>query len=227
MKKKPKYIYPLNYLEDGFQKTKLGIEDLVNASNILLEKKLYAPSLSISVIALEECGKIVILDSLLYLHKKEENYYKKSSISHTDKLNAVGFLSSFLLLIAEHDPQSKKDSRYLGAVTIVARHLHAEYKTTRDLYLGENFGILNKLKQKGLYSDFSENKFKNPALSIDEKISVQVNKLANRFARDIKDIMNKNAIDGYLSNAKKIRGKMLQEDWEKISDLLKVPKYEN
>ena len=89
--KKQKYIYALTCLEDGFLNIPIGIKDLVTASNILLEEKAFAPSLSLSVIALEECGKLFILDSLLFLRDKRNNYFKKKSISHKDKLDALQF----------------------------------------------------------------------------------------------------------------------------------------
>lgn len=222
-KKKQKYIYPLKYLEDGFLKIPLGIKDLIKASNILLKKKAYAPSLSLSVIALEECGKLFILDSLLFLRDKENNYYKKSSISHKDKLDALQFCIPLLLNISKHDEKYKNENtkeKFGIAIQIALKDLHNEYVTIREQLPKSDFRELDILKQKGFYTNYHNNEFKNPSSNIDEKLSIQINKLANSFIQNINFIMSRKTIDGYLSMAKNVRRKLSQEDWVKIADLL-------
>jgi AbiV family abortive infection protein len=225
LNKKQKYIYPLRHLEDGFFKIPLGIKDLIKASNILLEKKVYAPSLSLSVIALEECGKLFILDSLLFLRDKKNNYYKKSSISHKDKLDALQFCIPLLLNISKHDKKYKNENlkdKFQMAIKIGLKNLHIEYVQLREQLPRSDFRELDILKQRGFYSDSSDNIFKTPSSNIDKKLSIQINELANSFYQNITFIMNNEAVDDYISMAKNIRGKLSQEDWIKIADLLDV-----
>jgi len=142
--KKAKYIYPLKYLEDGFQKIPIATRELVNASNVLLAQKAYAPALSLSIIALEECGKIFILDSLLFLRNKENNYFKKSSISHKDKLAALQFLIPLLLFI------SKYDKKYKDAKT-KKRFKKAIHIGLDNLKLGNLKNLNRSIKEKNFF----------------------------------------------------------------------------
>ena len=223
--KKQKYIYPLKYLEDGFLNIPLGIKDLINSSNILLEQKAYAASLSLSVIALEECGKLFILDSLLLLRDKKNNYYKKSSISHKDKLDALQFCIPLFIDISKHDKNYKEQTtkeQFEMAIQIGMKNLHIEYVELKEHLINSDIRELDTLKQKGFYSDYSNNVFNTPSLNIDEKMAIKVNQLANSFNQNMTFIMNKEAIDGYISMAKNIRGKLSQEDWVKISAILDI-----
>jgi AbiV family abortive infection protein len=126
-KKKQKYIYALKYLEDGFLNIPIGIKDLVTASNVLLNEKAFAPSLSLSIIALEECGKLFILDSLLFLRDRKNNYFKKSSISHKSKLDALQFCIPLFINISKHDKNftnPKTKEQFERAIQIGMKNLH-------------------------------------------------------------------------------------------------------
>ena len=224
-KKKQKYIYPIKYLEEGFLKIPLGIKDLIEASNILLKKKAYAPSLSLSVIALEECGKLFILDSLLFLRDKEKNYYKKSSISHKDKLDALPFCIPLLLNISNHHEKYKNENtkeKFGIAIGLGLRNLHKEYVAIREQLPNSDFRELDMLKQRGFYTNYHNNEFKNPSSNIDEKLSIQINKLANSFIQNMNFIISRKAIEGYMAMAKNVRRNFSQEDWGKIANLLDV-----
>lgn len=221
--KKPKYIYPLNYLKNGFETIPVATRDLVNASNALLTQKAYAPALSLSIIALEECGKIFILDSLLFLRDKENNYFKKSSISHKDKLDAVQFSIPLLLEISKHDEKfrdEKTKKRFETAIRIGLKNLHDQYIELREKMPNSDIRQLDMIKQRGFYTDFYDNQFRIPSDGVEPEIATLANKLANSFIGNIEFIMNKKAISGYLSWAKKVRGNLSIEDWSKVISLL-------
>ena len=223
--KKTKYIYPLKYLEDGFQKIPIATRDLVNASNVLLTQKAYAPALSLSIIALEECGKIFILDSLLFLRDKENNYFKKSSISHKNKLDALQFSIPLLLNISKHDKKftdEKTKRMFETAIRIELKNLHEQYIELREKMPESDIRQLDMLKQRGFYTDFYDNQFRTPSEGVEPEITSLANKLANSFINNIEFILNKEAVRGYLSFAKKIRGTLSIEDWSKISCLLNM-----
>ena len=224
-KKKPKYIYPLNYLEDGFKRMPIATRDLVDASNVLLNQKAYAPALSLSIIALEECGKIFILDSLLFLRDKENNYFKKSSISHKDKLVALQFSIPLLLNISKYDKRfkdAKTKRRFETAIRIGLKNLHEQYVELREKMPDSDIRQLDMMKQRGFYTDFYDNRFRTPSEGAEPEITFLANKLANSFIGNIEFIMNKEAVGGYLSFAKKIRGTLSTENWTKISCLLEI-----
>ena len=223
--KKAKYIYPLKYLEDGFQKIPIATRELVNASNVLLAQKAYAPALSLSIIALEECGKIFILDSLLFLRNKENNYFKKSSISHKDKLAALQFLIPLLLFISKYDKKykdAKTKKRFKKAIHIGLDNLNRQYVELREKMVESDILLLDMLKQRGFYTDFYDNQFRIPSEGIEPEITSLTNKLANSYINNIEFIMQNESIRGYLSFAKKVRGSMSIEDWSKISNLLDI-----
>lgn len=202
----------------------LGIKDLVNASNVLQKEKIYAASLSLSIIALEECGKIFILDSLLFLRDKND-FYKKRSLSHKDKLDALQFTITLLATISEHHEDNKKDDTkviFKKATQIGLSNLHSEYKSLRDKLKNSDIRQFDHIKQNGFYTGYFNNEFKNPSSNIDIKLAIQVNKFANLFMQNLDFIMNEKTISKYASWGKNIRGKVSQEDWIKIEQLLKV-----
>lgn len=218
--KKPKYIRPLHFIESGFINIKATVNDLVKSSNLLLKKGAYAHALSLSVIALEECGKIFILDSLLFARDKNQNFYKKSSISHKDKLDAFQFSITLLNLISKMDTRylnEKTNHKFSLAVTIGLKNLHDKYKEIRDNLPDEDFRVLDIYKQKGFYSHESDNNYTTPFESVDKDLSVQINQLANLFLKNMKFIMNEQAVNDYITFAKRIRGNLSEDEWVKIN----------
>jgi hypothetical protein len=92
----------------------------------------------------------------------------------------------------------------------------------REQLPNSDFRELDILKQKGFYSDYSNNAFNTPSSNVDITIAIKVNELANSFVDNMTFILNKGAIDGYISMAKSIRGKLSQEDWVHISAILDI-----
>jgi len=217
--KKPKYLRPLSLLKDGYLTIPLGVEQLVDASNALINNESYAQSLSLSVIALEECGKLFLLDSLLFVRNKENDHYKKSAISHKNKLDAFQFLISLLMIVSKFDEKflnARTRERFSKAVTIGLFNLHEDYKNLRDTLPSNDIVQLDTFKQMGFYSSHLNQKFCIPSLVLDKELCLSTNKLANSFSTNMNFLLNKVAVENYIRNAKNIRSKMDENDWSKI-----------
>src|SRR5438105_12087331 len=101
MNKRP-YRNNLEFVEEGFSACWKNSTDLVNAAKVLLDSGFHGHALSLSVLALEELGKLFCIDGLLFArgedHKGEA--YVKSLKSHSLKLSALSLLPLLLQRIA-------------------------------------------------------------------------------------------------------------------------------
>ncbi len=88
MGKKQSYTSSMKILEAGFVACWNNIRDLVASAKLLKENGKHAPALSLTVLALEEIGKLIALDGLLLSTQGDEKskLHKKVLRSHTDKL---------------------------------------------------------------------------------------------------------------------------------------------
>ena len=81
-RKKAKYTHSLKFLKSGYLAIRDSVSQLVESSTVLLESGAHSQAASLAVIALEECGKIFLLDSLLF-SKPDDDYvkgFKKGSV---------------------------------------------------------------------------------------------------------------------------------------------------
>lgn len=219
--KKQKYLRPLHLLENGFLVIPETIKELVDASNALLARKLYAQSLSLSIIALEECGKLFLLDSLLFVRDKNKDNFNRSSISHHNKLDASIFTIGLLKLISQFDNRSEDEKtkfKFRKAIQIGLFNLHEKYKEVRDDLPGNDIRALDRLKQNGFYSKFHNQKFEKPSKEVDKVLSKKVNELINLFQKNIQFIMNPQAVSGYTAFAKTVRSKIGKDEWSEIDE---------
>jgi AbiV family abortive infection protein len=218
-KRKAKYTRSLEFLKNGYLTIKESVFQLIDSSNLLLEAGAYGQSTAIAIIALEECGKIYILDSLLY-SKPDGEYnknFKKDSTDHKHKLDAIQFFIPFLELLSEHDKR-KNEKNFRLAIGTGLSNMHRSYKELRDDLPDQNIHELNNIKQAGFYTRVVGESFLSTKKAVGAKEAIIINKFANVTLGNMKLIMTPQNISAYLDNAQHIRSIVSLGDWDAVAE---------
>lgn len=114
------YRNSLNFIEDAFQASWSNANDLTNGAKLLLDNNLNGVALSLSVLAIEESGKLFCIDGLLYARSEDENakIFSKSLRDHSTKLSSFTLIPLLLLNIAQVDPRFKSEPNFAKALAI-------------------------------------------------------------------------------------------------------------
>jgi AbiV family abortive infection protein len=101
------YRANLAFVEAAFRACWGNAQDLVKGAKLLLDNGLHAQALSLSVLALEELGKLFCIDGLLFARTDDHKVaaFAKSLRSHALKLEAILMFPLFLGRIAAVDPR--------------------------------------------------------------------------------------------------------------------------
>ena len=110
-------------------------KDLLLAAQKLIDGGLTAPALSVSVLALEELGKLVAIDGLLYASQDDykSKRFAKSLHRHDVKLEDLDVLHHFLRSLARADPRYAKEEGFKLAL----RYALKDLKEAENAVMGE------------------------------------------------------------------------------------------
>jgi AbiV family abortive infection protein len=128
MKKQPvkrSYRSPLDFVESGFRACWRNAQDLVLASQKLIEARPHAPGLSLAVLALEELGKLYTIDGLLFARRDDHKTatLDKCIRSHSGKLTILELFPWLLGNLVRADPRYGKRWGYNLALARSIRQL--------------------------------------------------------------------------------------------------------
>ena len=103
---KRNYRNNLEFVEASFTACWHNAQDLIKGAKVLLDNSLPAPALSLSVLALEELGKLFCIGGLLYARTDDDKAkaFAKSLKNHSIKLSAFEIFPALLGDIASADP---------------------------------------------------------------------------------------------------------------------------
>lgn len=220
-RQKAKYTHSLKFLKSGYLSIRETITQLVSSSSLLLENGAHSQAASLAVIALEECGKIFLLDSLLF-SKPDDDYvksFKKGSLSHKDKLFAAQFFIAFLQKLSEHDKRNS-DVRFKKAIQIGMLNLHENYKKLRDSLPNADIHELDRIKQEGFYTKLDGQSFSPTTETLNPQVAEKINKLACAMNSNMEFIMTPQSVSAYVKAAEKLRGDLSVEEWEDVRDIV-------
>ena len=148
------YSYSTDFVLDAFTKAYETAQTNSEAATTLKERGLLGPATSLAVLALEEVGKMVLLDGLLFARGGDERHrrFTKGHRTHITKLDALELFPLFLAYLATIDSR-ESEPRYNQTMAIVQTKLKQRRQTVTDL-VGDDFKLtmLDALKQKGFYS---------------------------------------------------------------------------
>ena len=197
---KRKYRNKLDFVEDAFRACWTNTNDLVASAKLLLDNGFHGLALSVSVLALEELGKIFCIDGLLFArsddHKAEA--YVRSLKSHATKLSSLTVLPYLLGNIAAADPRIKSDARFAQAIAVSIKDLQERGNVLFQLLPNASFNDLDSLKQQGFYSQPYNNIFKAPSNAINKETSEVVYSLAWRATTTIDFLLKDGNLNRYI-----------------------------
>lgn len=179
------------------------------AATVLAEQQHLAQATSLAILALEEVGKMMLLDGLLFARTGDERYkhYKQGNLSHRTKLDAVELYPLFLNYLTTVDPR-ENETRFNQTMVIVFTDLKAKRQKLATL-LGEGFVFpdLDNLKQKGFYSHEIDGVLKSNKDAIDPEVSKAVLDLAWRVIDTLKFLLGIH-LENYRERFRTLRDKV-------------------
>lgn len=194
---------------DGFNKAYESALANYEAASALANLNYFAQATSLAVLALEEVGKMMLLDGLLFARTGDERYkrYKQGHLSHRMKLEAMELYPLFLHYLTTVDPR-QNETHYKQTMVIVFADLKAKQQKLADL-LGEDFVFphLDDLKQKGFYSHETGGVLKANKEAIDHEVAKAVLELTWRVTDTLKFVLGRH-LENYKERFQSLREKV-------------------
>jgi len=212
---KRNYRSNLLFIESGFRACWRNATDLLSATTVLLDARHFGVSLSVSVLAMEEIGKMMFIDGLLFArsgdHKDEG--FRSGFRKHPWKLRFLDLFPFFVHALAMVDLRYDEEQRFRTAMAISLSNLKRERARLAE-WLGAACDLteLDRWKQQGLYAGTSGDRFVTPNEVISEAFSRAAHGLARRFVTSVDFHLKNGGIDRYFAQAKSIRSKLKETD---------------
>lgn len=218
---KRKYKHRLEFVEDGFVACWHNALDLVKSSKLLLDNSLHAQALSLSVLALEELGKLYCIDGILYARSDgyKSDAFAKSLKSHYSKLSALELFPLFIGHLASLDPRYGTETRFCQAIAISLSELKDKGNKVLAFLKGDTFHDLDRWKQSGFYSQPRDNSFLKPNEAVDPEIAQSIYLFAWRATSTLDFLLKQGGLERYINFSRKVRSKLSEEEHETMERL--------
>jgi AbiV family abortive infection protein len=207
---KRRYRNALPNVEQGFRACWQNAQDLVKASDQLLAAELYGPALSLAVLALEELGKLVAIDGLLFARPDDgkAGAYKQAIKSHSLKLSIFEMLPLLLGNLARSDSRCGVDRRFNLALAMSIKHLQNDGNDVMTELNADTFEKLDECKQRGFYTTCTDSGFISPRSSVSPALAGKVRQLAWRATTTLDFVLKEGNLERYIDQARSIRSKL-------------------
>lgn len=214
--KKPQFRNNLTFVKSGYEACWKNATDLRESAELLCKEKKFALSLSVSVLAMEEIGKMMLIDGLLFARAgdyKAENFSKGHN-KHQSKLLYLELFPFFVRALAT------LDSRYCthafkSALVITLQNFKEEMSALAENGIA-SFVDLDAWKQKGFYASESGNQIVSPDKVVSPELAQATVTLARRLTTTIDFLLSSGNIEKYFELASKVRASFSRKDWEYI-----------
>jgi AbiV family abortive infection protein len=215
------YKNNLEFIEAGFTACWQNTQELVKGAKVLFDSSVYGLALSISVLALEELGKLFCLDGLLFASANDDKaaLFAKSMKSHAVKLSALELVPMLLGHIASVDPRYGKEARFGQAIAFSVSDLKVRGNNVLSLLDSGSFHDLDKWKQSGFYSQPQGNSFVTPAEVVERSVAESVYMLAWRASSTLDFLLKHGNLERYIASARDLRSKLTEEDHQALEEI--------
>jgi AbiV family abortive infection protein len=215
---KPKYTRSEKALISGYSKIRDTALELYKSAKILKEYGNITQSTSLSVLALEECGKLFLFDSLLFSTKNDEYEatFRKCFGSHVSKIDALQFFPMLLVKFGKADPRYKNNSQFRSNVDTELPKAVMIFREMRDHLDSCDLRNIDKIKQNCFYSSLSNNGFATPSDAICAEDHERIFNCIEAYSHLLDEIISDRAINHQINMARSVRGFMTAEDWDKL-----------
>lgn len=145
--------------------------ELLRGADLLLHGGRFPPALSLAVLALEEIGKMVHIDSLVFAKEGDERdeAFQRVFRSHPRKLEALRGFPDFLAYLATFKPKWAEDHTYVQQLRSVEVEFHRQLANVKALLRLTVLSDLDQWKQRGFYTGLNpKGNAEAPSDAIDE-----------------------------------------------------------
>lgn len=193
---------------------------LQRSAQSLLDRRDHALALSVAVLSLEEVGKAILIDGLLFAKSKDEKAtaFDKGYRRHTEKLRAVEVFPQFVEKQALADPRSEQSPSEYAKQISSALHKFRQTRTTLGPMLagGDSLESLDDLKQKGFYTALKAGAtFVLPSQAIAPELAAAVVELGSACVKSL-DFLFLNGTGAFEEFVSQIRGEMTETDHQAL-----------
>lgn len=214
----------LLFVQSGFRACWRNSSDLVSAATTLLDAKHHGVGLSVSVLAMEEIGKMMFIDGLLFAKPgdQKDEAFRSGYRNHQWKLRALDLFPMFIRSLAMSDPRYDTEDHFRIAMTISLKNLNQERaRVAEEIGLDCNLTELDNWKQQGFYAGLHENKntVLTPNEVIREDFARAVHTLAKRFTTSVDFLLKNGGIDRYFAQATSIRSALSELDHQMLEGM--------
>lgn len=163
-----------------------------DAAVALAESGRHAQATSIAIAALEEIGKMMLIDDLLFARtggKRYQRHYKDGQLAHHVKLDALELYPHFLNSLTTADPR-RNEMGYKHMMATVCSHFVTKRQKLADL-VREDFVFLHlgALKQQGLCSHEADRAVRANRDAVDLEVSKATLALAGCMADTLRLVL--------------------------------------
>lgn len=220
-KEKRQYRNSLDFVEGGFAACWHNAQDLVEGAKLLLDNGLHAQALSLSVLAVEEMGKLFCIHGLLYArsddHKSRE--FAQSLKSHSAKLSSFVRFPLLLGHIASVDPRYRVDEPFREAFAISILNLKERGNRILSLSKKTTFQDLDIWKQVGFYAQPRGNLFVRPNDAVEKEVAEAVYMFAWRALTTLDFLLKGENLRRCMDRSRAIRAKLTEAEHQAIEQI--------
>ncbi len=210
------YKSGLEFIGAGVEACWQNSDELIKFAKLIQSHGNCGLALSLAVLSMEEIGKLLLIDGLLFSKQNDEisalfeNGYK----SHKLKLKSLDAFPILLTYLANFNERYSKDSTFRYTIVAVIKQYQQD-RMELIPWIGKNCDLteLDKWKQRGFYSQYDSNGQFTCPREVNKVLSDAVIKLAFRIV-DAVDFVLKNNIDRYKKSIEAMRASITEDDLE-------------
>jgi AbiV family abortive infection protein len=220
MGRRRNYRNSLEFVESGFRSCWKNASELVAASHAIFKMGHHAPAMGLSILAIEELGKLCAISGLLSAKPddKKSEYFKKSQRDHAVKLGKFQVLPILIRIISRVDPRCQTDEGYARAVMINVRLLEEAGDRVLSELEESSFESLDRWKQKCFYASIQGGKLLASREIVSEQLSSEVLGLAWRSISALDFVLSEGNLERYFEVARIVRRTMTEREHQALED---------
>jgi len=217
----PEYLRDLRFVLRGIEACRHNATRLSATSKDALDAGRSGLALSLSTLALEEIGKLLFVDGLLFAQHDDykDQALKKGFRKHAKKLFSLIRFPLAVETFARLDPRYESQPEYRQAIAISLENWN-QARCALAPWIGEDcaLGSLDFWKQRGFYVEMSKDEFVDPNEAIPTAFAESVVLVAS-VTVDIINFIFRDNLEGYHEAAQTIRQMRTDEGHEAVKQL--------
>lgn len=215
----PPYQNTTDFFIQAIKACWINAQSLSSEADAALKRGSHPLGLSLAVLALEEIGKLIAADGLLFAKPGDDRSrrFEKALRSHTLKLEVLDVFPLLVHALSLLDPryQAKPKFRESLAITLT---LDRELRSELAEWLGDDCALakLDHWKQKGLYANLGpDGRLRTPQDTVPVALAEKVAMLAKRYVGTLNFLLRDN-LERYRERAGSMRARVTEDELQTL-----------